>query len=168
MTYTIRHTEKVTSALLVLLAIFVFVETADYPTGPSAEPGPAFFPRIIAALLAGLGVVLFVNNVRDGGGRTFELSRPVTKRVLVATAFPIVYMFVMSVLGFLVSTVLFLATFMYYSGARSYPAIAGSSVGVTLLLYYVFAAAFRVALPEGIVPVSRLLPDLPLLIGGVM
>lgn len=167
MSYTIRHTEKIAALLLVVFAVAVFIETADYRTGPSADPGAAFFPRMIAALLALLGVFQFVQTYRTGETRTFEVEIPVAKRVFGAILAPILYLLVLPVVGFLVSTIVFLVGFMYYAGARSPGRMIGSSVGITLLLFYIFGSIFYVPLPEGIVPVSRLLPSLPIVAGGI-
>lgn len=167
MSYTIRHTEKIAALLLVIFAIVVFIETADYRTGPSADPGAAFFPRMIATLLALMGVFQLVQTYRTGETRTFEVELPVAKRVLGAVLAPILYLLVLPVAGFLVSTVAFLVGFMYYAGARSPGKMTGSAVGITLLLFYIFGSIFHVPLPEGIVPISRLLPSLPIVIGGI-
>lgn len=166
MTYTIRHTEKIAGALLILFAVAVFIESADYRTGPSADPGTAFFPRTIAALLAVFGGIQIVQSYRTGETRTFEIERDVTKRVIGAALAPVVYLLVLPIGGFLLSTAAFLIGFMYYSGARSVTKMVASSLVVTLALFYIFGTVFYVPLPEGIVPISRLLPvTIPL--GGI-
>lgn len=158
MTYKIRHTEKAAGALLILFAVAVFVESADYRTGPSADPGTAFFPRTIAILLAVFGGIQIVQSYRTGETRTFEIERQVAKRVVGAALAPIVYLLMLPIGGFLLSTTAFLIGFMYYSGARSVTRMIASSLVVTLGLFYVFGTVFYVPLPEGVIPISRLLP----------
>lgn len=154
------HSDLIAAGALLALSAGVFAVSTGFPGGRSGDPGPAFFPRLVAGSIALLAVVQAVQYVRSDRRTVHEIDAATTRRVAVVTAFPVMYVFVMPFVGFLLTTIGFLAAFMWYSGARSLPAIAGGSVGVTLVLHYVFVGFFRVPLPEGIVPIARLLPSL--------
>ncbi|TVT78584.1 tripartite tricarboxylate transporter TctB family protein, partial [Haloferax volcanii] len=53
---------------------------------------------------------------------------------------------------------------LYYSNIHSKLLLAVLSIGFPIALFYIFGRIFLVRLPEGIIPVSRLLPQLPLVV----
>jgi putative tricarboxylic transport membrane protein len=159
MAYRLPHTDLVAAGALLALSAVVFVVSGDFPAGQEGDPGAAFFPRFIAAAIALFALLQAADYLRSEREQLHEIDPGATKRLVVVGTFPIAYVLLMPFVGYLVTTIVFLATFMWYSGARSIPIVAGSSVGITLALHYVFGVFFRVPLPEGIVPIARLLPS---------
>ena len=166
MAFEISHTDKIAGVLLVALATAVFAVSADFPSlAATAEPGPAFYPRLVAATLAILGVILLVRSFGTEGARRHHVTGIELKRVGGAVLFLLAYVALMPVVGFVVDTFVYLLVFMWFSKVRSPLVALGVSVGVTLTVYYVFVAFLHVPLPEGsFVQVARHLPDLP--VGG--
>lgn len=160
MAYRLPHTDLVAVAALLALSAVVFVVSGDFPAGQEGDPGAAFFPRFIAGAIALFALLQAADYLRSEREQLHEIDPGTAKRLVVVGAFPVVYVLLMPFVGFLVTTIAFLVAFMWYSGARSIPVVAGSSVGITLALHYVFGAFFRIPLPEGIVPIARLLPSL--------
>ncbi|SFG86378.1 Tripartite tricarboxylate transporter TctB family protein [Halopelagius inordinatus] len=162
MTLTLERSNELASVLLLGLCLAVFAVTADFPEGPNTgSPGAAFFPRLIVAGIGILAVVQLVQSLRADETRTHVIDAETTKRVATVTAFLVVYVALMPVLGFLVDTAVFLVLFGRYSGVDD----AGKSVGIalvsTIVLYYAFVDFLNVPLPESaILPISRLLPSL--------
>ncbi|WP_132058862.1 tripartite tricarboxylate transporter TctB family protein [Halorussus amylolyticus] len=165
MTIEIRHTDKVGAALLVALAAGVFVASRDFPSGFGGSPGAAFFPRVVAATIGTLAVVLFVRSVASRDPRTHRISTDDAVRFAVPVALLAAYVAAMSVLGFVLATVAFLVGLMRYSGVERYARSIPLALGVAIALHYVFREFLHVPLPSGSVPVSELLPALPLLVG---
>lgn len=160
MAIEIKHTDKIASALLLLLAIVVFVATADFPRGPT-ETGPDFFPRMIVALIAFFALVQLAKSVRSEVPNTHEVSRSVAVTVAIAAALVVGYVAVMPFLGFVLATLLFLVVSMHFSGVETFRHSIPISVVVTIVLYYVFVQFLRVRLPEGVlVDFGQLLPSL--------
>lgn len=156
----IAHTDKIGSILLLALAAGIFVVTAEFPRGP-AETGPAFYPRMIAVLIAFFALVQLARSFQSGDVRSHEIDRAVTIRVTIAALLVVAYVLLLPWLGFVTGTVAFLLVAMWYSGVRSYPRMVLVSVGLTVLLYYTFVVFLRVPLPVSpLYPVSEHLPGL--------
>lgn len=166
MAIEIGHTDKIAAGLLVALAAAVFAVSADFPSlAATAEPGPAFYPRLVAATLAALGMILLVRSLGTEGVRRHRITVSELKRVGGAVLFLLAYVALMPVVGFIADTFAYLLAFMWFSKVRSLPVALGVSAGVTLTVYYVFVAFLHVPLPEGsLVQIARYLPDLP--VGG--
>ncbi|AGB39062.1 tripartite tricarboxylate transporter TctB family protein [Natronococcus occultus] len=160
MAVTLPHTDKIGSILWLLLAVGVFVASADLPTG-TGETGAAFYPRVIAVLIAGFATLQLARSVYEEELQTRTLSREQARPVLAVVALVTVYVLSLPWFGFVAGTILFLVVGMLYSGARSPIPIGVAAVGLALLLYYVFAVFLRIPLPESpFVPVEDMLPGL--------
>lgn len=160
MSFTLRHTDKIGSVLWLLLAGAVFIVSAGFPAGPNVT-GPALYPRVVAGLIALFAVIQLARAVATDADRRHEVTATATKQVLGAVLLVVAYVFLLPWLGFLTSTAAFLVAGMLYSGARSPLLIGGSSLGLTILLYYIFASFLRIPLPQSpLLPVEQLLPIL--------
>ncbi|UPV76617.1 tripartite tricarboxylate transporter TctB family protein (plasmid) [Halorussus limi] len=169
MAFQIRHIDKVASLLLILLAAGVFVASRNFPSGITGTPGPAFFPRVIAASIAGVAAFLFIRSVTTGDDRTQRITTEETKRVVVPIALLVGYALLLPVLGFLLDTFAFLIVTMWYSGATEARTVAPLAAGIALVLQYVFVEFLHVPLPAGsILPVARWLPPLPIVSGVLL
>lgn len=156
----VPHTDKLGSILWLLLAIGIFVVSADLPTG-TGETGAAFYPRVIAALIALFACLQLGRSFYDEGYQVRDVSRQQAQRVVAVVALVAIYVLTLPWLGFVTGTVLFLVVGMLYSGARSPARIGVAALGLTLVLYYVFAVFLRIPLPESpFVPVEAALPGL--------
>lgn len=161
---TVAHTDKIASVLLLGLAAAVFVLSADFPAG-IGETSPAFFPRVIAALIAVFALYQLGRSVVDGTVRAHEIDWHAAGRVAVVAVLVVVYVVAMPWLGFVLGTALFLLVTMRYSGVERYDHSIPLSIGIAVVLYYVFFAFLRVPLPRSeYVPIEELLPPLPLLL----
>jgi hypothetical protein len=166
MSFQIRHTDKVAAVLLVALAAEVFVASRDFPSGFGESPGAAFFPRLIASVLALLAGVLFVRSFASET-TSYDVSTTDVRRFFVPVAFLVAYVALMPVVGFVLDSMLFLVALMRYSGVERYATSVPLAVGLGLVLHYVFGEFLHIPLPEGsVVALSRWLPSLPLLVEG--
>lgn len=164
MSFRLRHTDTVAAVLLVGLSAGVFVASRDFPSGFGGAPGAAFFPRLVASAIALLAGVLFVRSVASSDARTYDVSGTDVRRFAVPVAFLVAYVALLSVVGFVLDTVLFLVALMWYSGAKSLRTSVPLAVALGLAVHYVFGEFLHVPFPEGsLVSISRWLPSLPLL-----
>lgn len=62
----IRNQRAFASGVLFLaFAIFFFVEALAYPAGTAAKMGPGYFPRLLAVVLAAIGLVVIVGAIKS-------------------------------------------------------------------------------------------------------
>lgn len=144
------------SIVFILLSLTVIARANQFPEG--GELGPGFFPIMLSTGIIVFAIVnLVVDDDSDLNPGDYDLLPPAI--VLISL---IGYMFVISIAGFVVGSMAALPLMLYYSDVRSKSTIAAVSIGFPIVLFYVFDRIFMVPLPEGIIPVSRLLPQLPL------
>ncbi|MEM4781048.1 MAG: tripartite tricarboxylate transporter TctB family protein [Halalkalicoccus sp.] len=156
----LNRTDEIGSILWLLLAAAVFIVSGRLPAG-TGETGPAFYPRIIALLIAVFALLQLGRSVYDDTTKAHVVHADQAKTVGIVSVFVIIYVLSLPWAGFVTATTLFLIVGMAYSGARSAVRIGGVAIGMSLLLYYLFAVLLRVPLPESpFVPVESLLPGL--------
>lgn len=153
-----RINDAVWGALLLALALFVYLEAGTFRTMPGVPYGPGLFPRIIAIVLGGAGVLLVASGLRrDGRWRAIELAewaRLPRSYVLFAAVVGggVAFALLAPRLGFALSAFAMLAVVLVVArGRRSLASsllIAAVAVVATHLL---FAQALRVPLPFGVV-----------------
>lgn len=155
MALTIRRTDEIAAVLLLGLAAGVFIATRGYPGALAGTPGPGFFPRAIAVALAAMALVQLATGVLDESGES-RISAEDVRRIGVPVAFLIAYVLVLPLLGFFLTTTVFLAALMYYSGARDLRVSVPLAVVVSIVLQNVFVGFLHVPLPAGEVPIREL------------
>lgn len=143
------------------MALFVWVLPAQI-TFPRFEVGggvggiaasPLFFPRLMAALLGALGVIISVRghsrerNLRDGEGFAFE-SREAF-RVAVTAAILVAYAVLLESVGYLLLTPVTLVALCVFLGFRRWFVLLVTAVAFTGLVYVGFRYGMKILLPEG-------------------
>jgi putative tricarboxylic transport membrane protein len=124
----------------VVLAVVYFVGASGLPEG-RGEPGPAFFPFILASVLLGLAVVIIIRGLRERQGFDGPVLRPVGLVVLTT-----VYAFAFSSVGFLISTLVYTAGVVLVLGERGRLVIVIPLL-TTAFIYGGFVIGLGVALP---------------------
>ena len=126
-----------------------------FPALPGQEFGPAFFPTIIGAVLAGCGAILLIQGVLKG--RTVplvELGEWARSPGHVLNFFSIflaliVYILFTDSIGFIPVSFLILTVLMMRFGSRWFTA-AGIGLAATLVIHTAFYKVLLVPLPWGI------------------
>jgi len=134
--------------LLVLSAVY-FQQSFRIIRGFASDRlGPAFFPRLLALTLAALALTLIVRAV---SGRS-DPSRPPAVRLGVFAGLVlllVLYTLLLPRLGFVLMTPVLVAGAIWLLGLRQWGYLVGTAVGVTAVLYLVFARTLHVLLPMG-------------------
>ncbi|WP_248909913.1 tripartite tricarboxylate transporter TctB family protein [Halocatena marina] len=168
MTAKLTRTDEIAAVLLILFSLGVYLASKPFPSGPTNAPGAGFFPQLIAAGISILAVIQFVKSVLDDANTSYSVTLTGISRVVIPIMLSAAFVLTMPLFGFLVGSMVFLIALMRYSGAQSYLTIVPVSIAVSLVLHYIFVEFLHVPLPEsGILPVSRLLPSLALVVGGI-
>jgi hypothetical protein len=144
---------------LIALCGFLFWQTGSIPTPPFVPFGPAFYPRVILALLALLAVWLIVQDVSVSGRGRIRPGARATRQApnyrLVFVCFVVfgVYVAGLSVIGFLAGTFFFVLALAWIIGPRragELPKLAVIAAGTALVTYLVFERYLHVFLPRGL------------------
>jgi putative tricarboxylic transport membrane protein len=164
--------------LAVAAGLFVYLGHIDYTPRPG-HLGPEAWPRAAAALMAAACLFEIVRlalsgkavaeNAADELEAPGEMSSGEPKFPLLLVggiALVLLYAVVLPVLGFVLTTFLFLAAFIYLGRYRRHAVIWTFSATMTVLIAILFLRIAYVSLPRGIAPFDRI-ADLFLLIPGV-
>jgi putative tricarboxylic transport membrane protein len=153
------------SISIILAAVVIYLLTLMFPPDLAQEGGvgPGFFPKVVAILMAGLGLILLLTAVRR---KRLERSEPSTtqpeeaggrpiRRTAVAFIIIVCYAVGIYYIGFVVGTLVFLlvAISFYLSNfgpRRFFTFVLPISILVTAITYVVFRIAIRIPLPRGV------------------
>jgi putative tricarboxylic transport membrane protein len=153
--------QMVAPALGVIASCLLLLATGGLDQGVSGgRLGPAFWPRLVLACLAGTCLVRLAGALRGrsptaaaGPAATVAVDSapgPIRRaRLGAAMALILLYVLAAPVTGFPLATVSFVAGFMWVSGARSVAGIAAGAVLGTVGLLYLFVKAVYLPLPKG-------------------
>nr|WP_321295786.1 tripartite tricarboxylate transporter TctB family protein [uncultured Sphaerochaeta sp.] len=140
---------RIFSSAMIALGLYVILTARTFPEGTGGVLGPGFFPILLGILLIGLSALQLFNTRKEKAVATAFLTES-TKRVLFACLIIIGYMAAIAILGFLISTPLFLFGIMWFFSVRKWSTLLISSIATTAVLYFVFLKFLSVSLPAGI------------------
>jgi hypothetical protein len=166
--------------LVVAALLYHYANNIEYTPRPGML-GPDFWPKAVIALMAavclfeivrsfagfkstggGIGDVL--EGEQDGPGETAPRTYPWLLGGGIALV--IVYAVLVDILGFFLSTFLFLAIFMYLGRYRNHIAIWTTSIVITLAAALIFTRFAYVSLPRGAPPFDAFTNFVHVIVGG--
>lgn len=143
------------AVVLLPLCVGYILLALDLPDRPMiGAPGPAFFPLTIGACLLVLSLVLLVQGIaalRAGEGGEAKVGWTPSRRALAVLGCFAVYLLLLPVAGFLLSSVPFFAALMYLYGARRAWVVALGALAAPALLFVLFRYGFQIVPPRGLV-----------------
>lgn len=141
-------------ALLLLVPVVVFwqISTSLVEQGV-ASGGPqnnaAIFPRIVAWLMVGLSIVSLMQIWARRVPVPSPIERtPTTRLALLSTALLLLYLILLSPLGYYFATPLLIAVLLHLYGLRWIESIVGG-LAMTLVVAVIFEGLLNVVLPLG-------------------
>jgi hypothetical protein len=129
---------------LLAVAGYFFAAAGALPFGTARVPQSAFFPKIIAALLAILSSILLVQTLRGGG------ERAASEKIALAMFGMALYAMALERLGFLLSTFLLTGFLLRVMEPQSWSKLLTLALATALGSYAIFARALGMPLPPGI------------------
>lgn len=150
--------DAVLGALFLALALAVLWNTRSFPAIHGQQVGPAAFPGLIAALLAGCSVALIARGLRQRAAqpwielRAWTRSPPQLIAFAAAVGGLLLYVLAADKLGFLICGTVFLLAVMLAVRVRPTTAAIMAPLA-TLFIHVVFYKVLRVPLPWGVLPV---------------
>jgi putative tricarboxylic transport membrane protein len=143
--------DAVIGLLLLGLAGAVWWLSRDLPSPPFVPLTPAFFPRLLAAVLAGLSLPLLVRGLAAPAGAAAPARGPLAPTLLVFVPLG-AYIWLAPRLGFFVTTFLFVLAEGLLLGERRAAAVVRAvavAALTTAACYVVFTRYLQVLFPEG-------------------
>ena len=150
-----KFNDAVFGAIFLVLGLAIVHHVRSFPTIPGQQIGPALFPGLVAAGLAGCGALLIWSGLRDRASQPWFVADEWTRSTRHVVAFLSVigaiafYIALADLLGFLIAgpTILFVLFLLF--GVR--PARAAVvAIVATLVIWYAFYKLLRVPLPWGV------------------
>lgn len=149
------HYDIFIGLFMVLISIGMYILTFDMPKGA------ARFPQAILVLFAFFGLLVIysgikknasLNNTQADNAKQNEKSLILSelKLPMITLFIIIIYVMVMNLFGFFISTAVFIMGFMYYFRIRSWRVIILNALGVNIFIYLLFVLQLKVPLPKGI------------------
>lgn len=145
-----RRADAVIGLGLLVFAALYFQQSFAINRGFASDLlGPTFFPRVLAAALALLALALVARAARNRSERTpLPTARGgVFLGVVILTA---AYALLLPWAGFLLATPVLVGVVIALMGLREWRPLLGTAIGVTVVLYLVFARFLHVLLPPGL------------------
>jgi putative tricarboxylic transport membrane protein len=146
----LRLGEAVLAAFILLLGVFVAIETANLRTGPGyAAIGPKLFPWLVAAGLVLVGLALLYE-ARAGAiahPAGFQLDLP---PALAVTAGLVLQMLLMRPAGFVIATAALFVAVTYALGSRRILLNVAIGLALCAITYVAFTRGLGLVLPAGV------------------
>lgn len=141
-----RATNIFLMALIIGFSVWVIYESAQFPTPNSPEIiGPARFPMMAAFLLCLVGIILFLNAIRDGGVEvTGFISEAKAPFVLVVLC--ICFILATQYIGFPIAGLIWFFIAAFFLGRRWRTSLLAAVILVSFI-YVVFHTILSVPLP---------------------
>ena len=145
---------------LLILSLLAYIESLSYPTDS------AYFPRVIIGLLALLSFALLEKSLstmkqsrqEKGTGEQTKATEVISlfrsqafKKAILMIAGSVIYLFVLSSVGFYATSLVYLFVMIWLLGVRKIRTILLSTFVVLFFIFLVFSAFLSVPLPEGVV-----------------
>ena len=154
------QTMKIGSVMLLLCILVYFVlipvSIEDLP-GAVGGYSARLLPRVITFGMAAVSLLLIITDaitkyVRKANPRTAPgIKWEGLRRVIMVTVAMLVYYFLIDLIGYVLSTMVMLAVFLWMYGSRKPITIVAVSAAFPIILYFLFAGLMNVPLPSGLI-----------------
>lgn len=165
---SVRNRELMSAVLFLILSIVLYAATLNIKSMTSMGVGPDFAPKLVATGMFSISLIMLIKEIRlryilrkeeqtikitnskkisnDKGWKRYRNSTLTTLLI-------IGYIVAIPVLGFLISTIVYLFIQFCLMGEKKYwnqPLFIGLSIVVAAAVYFTFRLGFEVRLPAGI------------------
>ena len=145
--------EKMTGIFLLGLGLAVFLKSLSYPLGTFRRPGGGLFPLIASILLMGLSALLTLQVFRgkevDKSSRSpFFPEKGAPRRIFLGFGGLLAYRYLLPVIGFAVSTAVFIFFLSRFLGKYSWLMSVVFAVITAVVSYYLFQVWLKIPMPR--------------------
>jgi len=129
----------------------ICVESYKLGLGTLSRPLPGFFPFITGAVLGILSMVQFRLNLSSSGRIEWMGVSIAWRRVLSLVGGLLLYAFIMELIGFSLSTFLFVLFLIRAVEGKPWLTAGSAALGIAVFMHVVFRVWLQVQLPRGLV-----------------
>lgn len=126
-----------------------FASKAFQRLGSGLSEDPAYYPRILAGILAAMSIGLLVGALRKRNKIEIKFNRSLLINLGKFLGLLIVYILLIVPLGFIIATALFTFSMIWLLGGTRKQALV-YALPISLLTYLLFSYLLKVPLPKGI------------------
>jgi len=132
-----------------VLSIYAYVVSDAFKrVGQGLSENPAYYPRILALLLALMSCGILIGAIRKRQVVTVKVNRELLINIGKFLGILILYIVILKSVGFILSTTLFSFSMIWFLGStRKQAAI--YALPISLVVYFVFSYLLKVPLPKG-------------------
>jgi putative tricarboxylic transport membrane protein len=143
--------DRITGYIFLIIGVVGAWSSTYLSMGKFRHPGPGFLPFGLSIALALLSLVLIFGNWKKNEAPVPFWPRRTWLRPLLGVAILILYALVVNLLGFLITTFIFLIIWMWLIEHLRWRIIISISIGTTAALYLIFSLFLEVPLPQGFI-----------------
>lgn len=141
------HADVYAGIVLILFGIFFYVQSNRLPNGA------ALWPKIILLLLIMLSTLLVISGIKkttqaaESDNEPPQATRKWIVKPMLSFAMMVLYVIVMDLTGFFVSTAIFLPLGMYFMKQRSLVLMLSVTAGLEIFVYFLFVMQLKLRMP---------------------
>lgn len=136
---------------LSVLSIMIFLYAGQYKLERVSQYGPNSFPQFLALIMLCFSLMLIVNAFRGKFQKDMEsIDKKGFIRSAITVGIAVLYLISMQLLGFFISTLIFLYVLMTFIGHKGKLVRFLSCLGVTIVVYGIFYLFLKIPLPQGV------------------
>ncbi|MBR1920139.1 MAG: tripartite tricarboxylate transporter TctB family protein [Spirochaetales bacterium] len=138
----------VISVIMIAISLLIIVTAMSYPKSNAGVPGPGFFPTVLSVIVICLSFALIITQRKAEDVPVVLFSREQLP-VYLSMGLVFVYLIMLNIVGFMISTPLFLIAVMKLFKVRKLWVILAVAFCTTVATYIVFTKVLSVILPSG-------------------
>lgn len=139
--------DRISGLALLIVAVFVAVETRVLPLGSHSHPGPGYLPLLLSSFLAVLAVILIIRARISALFRSLKWPERYHALAIVGCCF--FATFAIEPLGYRVTLIIVLGVLFGLVERMKIWWVVGLTLGLSFGSYWVFNNLLRVILPQG-------------------
>ncbi|WP_202081687.1 tripartite tricarboxylate transporter TctB family protein [Caldalkalibacillus salinus] len=138
---------RIIGLILIALSTYIWLTANTFPTPSQVGPGPAFFPRIVAIIIALLATILILK--RDDRQDNNTMEKTAILKIGMGMIIVIIYVVSIQWVGFGVMTFLFFTVMMWLLQVKKWTMILLTSSLISITIIFVFEYLLGVPIPHG-------------------
>ncbi len=148
-----RKISIITSGIFIAISVFIILMARTFPEGSNGVVGPGFFPIILACIVILLSCIQIYNSTvrpsQEERENKVNLLSNQSIRVWISMGITVAYFVLMYLVGFMISTPIFLFVALLYFKVKSWPVRILVPILTTAAVYVIFTVLLYVQLPAG-------------------